>query len=67
MHRLLLVFFSIFVFSVSFVFAGDIRYGYNSHGNYVPVSIDGNRINYGYNSHGEYVPISVGDERLRYG
>ena len=49
------------------VFAADVNYGYNAHGNYVPTSYGSDRINYGYNAHGEYVPKSVGNQQIQYG
>ena len=54
------------VFSCS-AYAGDIEYGYNTKGDYVPVAINGKRIEYGYNTKGEFVPISIGNERIEYG
>lgn len=48
-------------------FAGNIRYGYNSRGEYVPTEIDGQNVDYGYNSRGEYVPTSIGGKKIDYG
>ena len=47
--------------------ARDISYGYNAHGDYVPVSIGGERVDYGYNAHGDYVPTSIGGKDIDYG
>jgi len=47
--------------------AGDIQYGYNAHGNYVPVKIDGENIDYGYNAKGDYVPVKIGNKSIQYG
>ena len=51
-------------FLASAAFAGDIRYGYNNQGEYVPIEIDGQRVEYGYNNQGEYVPIAIGNKRV---
>lgn len=48
-------------------FADNIQYGYNSMGEYVPISIGNQRINYNYNSAGQYVPTSVGNTQINYG
>ena len=47
--------------------AGDIRYGYNAKGEYVPVEIDGQQVDYGYNAKGEYVPVKIGNQQIDYG
>ncbi|MCM1003579.1 MAG: hypothetical protein NC408_04485 [Candidatus Gastranaerophilales bacterium] len=49
------------------VFADNINYGYNSQGQYVPISVGNQRINYGYNAQGNYVPTSVGNTQINYG
>ena len=49
------------------VFAEDIKYGYNAHGDYVPTSINGKSIKYGYNAHGDYVPTSINGQKVQYG
>ena len=49
------------------VFAGSIQYGYNAKGDYVPISISGQRVQYGYNAQGDYVPTSIGGQRVQYG
>ena len=49
------------------VLAGSIQYGYNANGDYVPISINGQRVQYGYNAHGDYVPTSIGGQRVQYG
>ena len=54
-------------FSTVSVFATDIRYGYNAHGDYVPTSYGTEKIKYGYNAHGEYVPTAIGDQKIKYG
>ena len=46
-------------FSTAAVFAADIRYGYNAHGEYVPTSVNGQSVKYGYNAHGNYVPTGI--------
>ena len=40
--------------------AGNIQYGYNGNGDYVPTSINGQRVEYGYNGNGDYAPRSIG-------
>ena len=40
--------------------AGNINYGYNNRGDYVPTSVGSDRIGYGYNNRGDYVPTSIG-------
>ena len=62
----------VFVIGIMFLpwnnaFAGDIKYGYNAKGDYVPTSINGEQIHYGYNAKGDYVPKSVGNTRINYG
>ena len=49
------------------VYAGSINYGYNAHGDYVPTSVNGQRVQYGYNAHGDYVPTSIGGQQIQYG
>ena len=49
------------------IYAQSIDYGYNAHGDYVPVAINGERIDYGYNAHGDYVPVAVGNQDIDYG
>ena len=39
-------------FFAASVYAGNIRYGYNPQGEYVPVEIDGKKVEYGYNPQG---------------
>ena len=48
-------------------YAADITYGYNPHGEYVPVEIDGKKVEYGYNAHGDYVPTAIGNDKIDYG
>lgn len=38
-----------------------IQYGYNAQGDYVPMSVGGQRIHYGYNPYGDFVPMYIGD------
>lgn len=45
----------------------DIDYGYNAIGDFVPTSVDNQRIQYGYNAVGDYVPMSVGGRQINYG
>ena len=40
----------------SSVYAGNIRYGYNGRGDYVPVEVNNQRVEYGYKGRGDYVP-----------
>lgn len=40
----------IFMFTITSTFAGNIQYGYNAQGDYVPTSINGNQVQYGYNA-----------------
>ena len=47
--------------------AGNIEYGYNGRGDYVPLAIDGERVEYGYNGRGDYVPTSIGGKNINYG
>ncbi|MBO6290345.1 MAG: hypothetical protein J6N45_08500, partial [Alphaproteobacteria bacterium] len=47
--------------------AGNIEYGYNAQGLYVPIKIDGQKVDYGYNSQGDYVPTKIGDNKVDYG
>ena len=56
-----------FFLIASSTYAGDIRYGYNGQGNYVPIEVNNQRIEYGYNGQGNYVPTSVGGEKIGYG
>ena len=62
---------SLFVVSFLFVanqaFAGNIRYGYNAKGDYVPTEIDNKQVEYGYNAKGDYVPTKVGNDNIDYG
>ena len=39
----------------------EIRYGYNARGEYVPMSVGGQRVHYGYNAYGDFVPMYIGD------
>ena len=48
-------------------YAGNIEYGYNANGDYVPTKINGKRVDYGYNANGDYVPTKVGNDRIDYG
>ena len=57
----------LFTFSMLAVQAGNINYGYNAQGDYVPTSIKGERIQYGYNARGDYVPTSIGNKKIDYG
>ena len=47
--------------------AGNVRYGYNAQGEYVPMQVEGKDIRYGYNAKGEYVPMKVGNDAIQYG
>ena len=67
MKKILLTLFSFFIFCIVPVFAGNIQYGFNAQGDYVPQSIGDQRVQYGFNSQGNYVPQSVGDQRIQYG
>ena len=56
----------VFALNTTAVRAGNIQYGYNARGEWVPVSVDGERIEYGYNARGDYVPTAVGNNRIDY-
>ena len=66
MFRILSVFFA-FVLSTASAIAGNIIYGYNAQGDYVPIEIDGQKVEYGYNAQGDYVPTAIGKNRVEYG
>ena len=66
MKKFLVLLFFVFV-SISSVLAVDIKYGYNAHGDYVPTSVNWQRIQYGYNAHGDYVPTLINGQRVQYG
>ena len=52
MKKIICLIFTI-IFFTSISFAGNVKYGYNAKGQYVPTSIDGKRVKYGYNAKGE--------------
>ena len=60
MKKIFCLFINMVIF-VSVAYAGNIQYGYNAQGDYVPTSIGGSRINYGYNAQGDYVPVDIYD------
>ena len=55
------------VFAANATIARDIKYGYNTMGEYVPVEIGNRKIRYGYNNKGDYAPTAIGDADIRYG
>lgn len=67
MKILISIVFVSLVFFTEAAKAGNIVYGYNAHGDYVPTEIDGKKVTYGYNAHGDYVPTAIGNDNIDYG